>query len=118
VTNYSRLSTRMHDFKVGIAYEDDIDQALAILLDLATKDERVLKDPAPAAFVMDLGDNAVILALRYWANSSVWWMTSRDMTKWTKEAFDASGISIPFPQVTYHPADAKEDAAPPPPTMV
>jgi small conductance mechanosensitive channel len=45
-------------------------------------------------------------------------MTSRDMTKWTKEAFDASGISIPFPQVTYHPADAKEDAAPPPPTMV
>jgi small conductance mechanosensitive channel len=118
VTNYSRLSTRMHDFKVGIAYEDDIDQALAILLDLATKDERVLKDPPPSAFVMDLGDNAVILALRYWANSSVWWMTSRDMTKWTKEAFDASGISIPFPQVTYHPADAKEDAAPPPPTMV
>ncbi|MGE6739051.1 mechanosensitive ion channel family protein [Allorhizobium pseudoryzae] len=107
VTNYSRLSTRMHDFKVGIAYEDDIEKAIAILLELANKDERVLQDPAPAAFVMDLGDNAVILALRYWANSSVWWMTSRDMTKRTKEAFDAAGISIPFPQVTYHNGDAK-----------
>ncbi|MCO5730818.1 mechanosensitive ion channel family protein [Rhizobium sp. SSA_523] len=110
VTNYSRLSTRMHDFKVGIAYEDDIEKAIAILLELANKDERVLQDPPPAAFVMDLGDSAVILALRYWANSNVWWMTSRDMTKRTKEAFDAAGISIPFPQVTYH---NSEKVAPP-----
>ncbi|MFD1746203.1 mechanosensitive ion channel family protein [Rhizobium helianthi] len=115
VTNYSRLSTRMHDFKVGIAYEDDIDKALGILLDLANREERILKDPPPSAFVMELGDNAVVLALRYWANSSVWWMTSRDMTKRTKEAFDAAGISIPFPQVTYHAAekDEKTDGRPP-----
>lgn len=115
VTNYSRLSTRMHDFKVGIAYEDDIDKALSILLELAKKDERILNEPAPSAFVMDLGDNAVILALRYWANSSVWWMTTRDMTKRTKEAFDAAGISIPYPQVTYHPgnSDAQTDEKPP-----
>lgn len=114
VTNYSRLSTRMHDFKVGIAYEDDIEKAIAILLDLANSDERVLQDPAPAAFVMDLGDNAVVLALRYWANSSVWWMTSRDMTKRTKEAFNAAGISIPFPQVTYHAAPKEQEDKEPP----
>lgn len=115
VTNYSRLSTRMHDFKVGIAYEDDIDKALSILLDLANNEERILKDPAPTAFVMELGDSAVILALRYWANSSVWWMTSRDMTKRTKEAFDAAGVSIPFPQVTYHAGDTDKEADDKPP---
>jgi small conductance mechanosensitive channel len=114
VTNYSRLSTRMHDFKVGIAYEDDIEKAISILLDLANNDERVLQDPAPAAFVMDLGDNAVVLALRYWANSSVWWMTSRDMTKRTKEAFNEAGISIPFPQVTYHAAPKEQEDKEPP----
>jgi small conductance mechanosensitive channel len=114
VTNYSRLSTRMHDFKVGIAYEDDIEKAIGILLDLANNDERVLQDPAPAAFVMDLGDNAVVLALRYWANSSVWWMTSRDMTKRTKEAFNEAGISIPFPQVTYHAAPKEQEDKEPP----
>lgn len=102
VTNYSRLSTRMHDFKVGIAYEDDIDKAIGIMLDIVRKDERVLDTPEPAAFVMELGDSSVVLALRYWANSSVWWMTSRDITKTVKEAFDAQGISIPYPQVTYH----------------
>lgn len=102
VTNYSRLATRMHDFKVGIAYEDDIDKALAIMLDIVRKDDRVLDTPEPSAFVMDLGDNSVVLALRYWANSSVWWMTSRDITKAVKEAFDSQGITIPYPQVTYH----------------
>lgn len=102
VTNYSRLTTRMHDFKVGIAYEDDIDKAIGIMLDIVRKDERVLDTPEPAAFVMDLGDNAVILAMRYWASSSVWWMTTRDITKAVKEAFDANGITIPYPQVTYH----------------
>ncbi|MCF6370642.1 mechanosensitive ion channel family protein [Rhizobium halophilum] len=102
VTNYSRLSTRMHDFKVGVAYEDDIDKAIAIMLDIVRKDERVLDTPEPSAFVMDLGDSSVVLALRYWANSSVWWMTSRDITKAVKEAFDKQGITIPYPQVTYH----------------
>ncbi len=101
ITNYSRLKTRMHDFKVRIAYEDDIDKALGIMLDLVNKDRRVLKDPAPTAYVDTFGDSSVVLTLRYWANSDVWWNTTRDVTKGVKEAFDAQGITIPYPQVTY-----------------
>src|SRR5690606_28721022 len=84
VTNYSRLTTRMHDFKVGIAYEDDIDKAISIMLDIVRQDDRVLDTPEPSAFVMELGDSSVVLAMRYWANSSVWWMTTRDITKAVK----------------------------------
>jgi Small-conductance mechanosensitive channel len=121
VTNYSRLPTRMHDFKVGIAYEDDIDKALHIMLDLVNSDSRVLKDPAPTAYVDSLGDSSVNLTLRYWARSDVWWNTTRDVTKGVKEAFDAQNITIPYPQVTYRaPSDEQEppllnmpDAAPP-----
>jgi small conductance mechanosensitive channel len=102
VTNYSRLKTRMHDFSVRIAYEDDIDQALKIMLDLVNADSRVLKNPPPSAYVADLADNAVVLTMRYWADSAVWWDTSRDITKAVKLAFDARGITIPYPQVTYH----------------
>lgn len=112
VTNYSRLKTRMHDFKVGIAYEDDIDQAIRIMLDLANNDSRVLKDPAPTAYVDTLGDSSVVLTLRYWANSDVWWNTTRDMTKGIKDAFDANGITIPYPQVTYRAAPEEEGGPP------
>ncbi|WP_244577805.1 mechanosensitive ion channel family protein [Hoeflea halophila] len=101
VTNYSRLPERRYDLVIGIGYEDDIEKAQSVLLDLAKADERVLRDPEPWAYVSELGDSAVSVTLRYWTKSADWWVTSREMTKAAKIAFDKHGISIPFPQVTY-----------------
>jgi small conductance mechanosensitive channel len=101
VTNYSRLSERRHDLVIGIGYEDDIEKAQSVLMDLARADGRVLSDPEPWAYVSELGDSAVAVTLRYWTKSADWWTTSREMTKAAKIAFDENGISIPFPQVTY-----------------
>lgn len=113
VTNFSRERTRRHDLQVRIGYDDDIDLALASMLDLARTEPRILDDPAPAVFIDSLGDSAVVVTLRYWAASPVWWDTTRDMIKRVKLTFDEKGISIPYPQVTYHgaPALAGEDAA-------
>ncbi|MCY0096148.1 mechanosensitive ion channel family protein [Hoeflea ulvae] len=101
VTNYSRLPERRHDLVIGIGYEDDIDTAQSVLMDLARAEPRILADPEPWAFVSELGDSAVAVTLRYWTKSPDWWETSRDMTKAAKIAFDEHGISIPFPQITY-----------------
>jgi small conductance mechanosensitive channel len=101
VTNYSRLPERRHDLVIGIGYEDDIEKAQSVLLDLARADDRVLSDPEPWAYVSELGDSAVAVTLRYWTKSADWWVASREMTKAAKIAFDEHGISIPFPQVTY-----------------
>jgi small conductance mechanosensitive channel len=101
VTNYSRQQERRNDLTIGIGYEDDIEKAQSVMLDLALKDSRVLGNPAPDVFVAELGDSAVSVTLRYWTRSSDWWAASRDLTKAAKIAFDENGISIPFPQVTY-----------------
>src|SRR5690606_15533274 len=92
---------RRHDLVIGIGYEDDIEKAQSVLMGLARADDRVLSDPEPWAYVSELGDSAVAVTLRYWTKSADWWTTSREMTKAAKIAFDESGISIPFPQVTY-----------------
>jgi small conductance mechanosensitive channel len=101
ITNFSREPTRRFDLTIGIGYEDSIDKAQSLMLDLVSKDPRVLKNPAPGTFVAELGDSAVSVTLRYWTMSSDFWDTSRDMTKAAKLAFDENGISIPFPQITY-----------------
>ncbi|MCO6185589.1 mechanosensitive ion channel family protein [Rhizobium sp. L1K21] len=101
ITNYSRNTLRRYDLTIGIGYEDDISKAEQIMLDLAGADERILKDPEPGTFVAELGDSAVSVTLRYWTASSDFWMTSREMTKKAKVAFDENGINIPYPQVTY-----------------
>ncbi len=108
ITNYSRVTQRMHELAIGIGYDDDLKKAIEILLDLAKNNENVLADPEPYAFVKELGDSAVVVAMRYWAPGSVWWKTTHVMTRDAKLAFDEAGISIPFPQVTLSTLDGDE----------
>ena len=102
ITNYSRHSTRRIELVIGIGYEDDIDKAMKTLLDLATKDERILDDPAPVAIVKSLDDSAVTIALRAWASTDDFWAANFDLTKAAKQAFDKAKISIPYPQRDIH----------------
>src|SRR3989344_1885180 len=54
ITNHNRQATRQVVFDIGIDYNADLQAAKQVLLDMA-QDERVLKDPAPAAVVAGWG---------------------------------------------------------------
>lgn len=102
VTNYSRNAVRRADISIGIGYDDDIDLAQTTLSGLIDGDDRVLAEPAPTTFVGELGDSAVAVTVRYWTKTPDWFQTKLDLTKAAKLAFDAKGISIPFPQRDVH----------------
>ena len=97
VTNYSAHDTRRLDLTFGIDYGDDADKATQIILDVANADDRVLKDPEPWVRVTNLGDSSVDLGVRIWCKASDYWELKFHMLKTVKEAFDAGGISIPYP---------------------
>lgn len=98
VRNFSRNPVRRADITVGIGYQDDIDLAQATMLALAKKDGRLVAEPAPVAFVSELGDSAVAITLRYWTPGSAYLSVRADLIRAAKLAFDSKGISIPFPQ--------------------
>lgn len=102
IVNYSRQPTRRVDLNIGIDYGDDVKQARAILLRLAAADERVFKDPEPVVWLVSLGDRSVNLSLRMWTNTADFWGVFWSIQELAKEAFDAEGITIPFPQRTLH----------------
>ncbi|MDA1076692.1 MAG: mechanosensitive ion channel [Proteobacteria bacterium] len=102
ITNYSREETRRVDFVFGIGYGDDIAKAKAILERLVSEDERSLKDPAPLVVVSALADSSVNFTVRVWVKSDDYWATYFAITEAVKLAFDAQGISIPFPQRDVH----------------
>ena len=103
ITNFSAMPTRRIDFSFGIGYSDDIDKAKDILMKMAQKDERVLKEENPPAVMVDaLGDSAVNLKLRIWVKSEDYWSLWCDTQEGVKKQFDAAGISIPFPQRDVH----------------
>ena len=95
--NYTDVPRRRIQIKVGIDYEDSIEQAIGIVLALAKDEKRVLDDPLPWCMVTDLADSAVIIELRAWTDGKDYWTTYYGMLRAIKEAFDAAGISIPYP---------------------
>lgn len=102
LTNMSVYETRRCDMSFGIGYDDDIDKAKAILQRLIFEDERALQDPAPLVVVGGLGDSSVNLTVRVWTKAGDLWPFNWDMQERVKKAFDARGISIPFPQQQVH----------------
>ncbi|WP_164661676.1 mechanosensitive ion channel family protein [Tropicibacter sp. Alg240-R139] len=97
ITNYSAHDTRRVDLVFGIDYGDSADTAIQIIEEVAVADERVLSDPAPWVRVTNLGDSSVDLTARIWCNAADYWELKFQLTKAVKEAFDAKGISIPYP---------------------
>ena len=97
ISNYSHHDTRRVDLTFGIDYGDDADKAMQVILDTASADARVLSDPEPWVRVTNLGDSSVDLTARIWCVADDYWDLKFTLTKAVKEAFDAQGISIPYP---------------------
>lgn len=97
ITNFSAHDTRRVDLVFGIDYGDDAGKAMEIILDIAKADARILDDPEPWVRVTNLGDSSVDLTARLWVKAEDFWDVKFETTRTVKEAFDAGGISIPYP---------------------
>ena len=102
IKNYNGYETRRVDMVIGVGYGSDINKAMDIIRDLLEKDDRVLKDPAIGIAVGELADSSVNIKVRPWVQAGDYWGLHGDFHKNCKEAFDAAGIEIPFPQTVVH----------------
>ena len=102
IVNVSAKPTRRVDLVFGIGYDDDIRKAKELISAILDQDERILKDPAPAIALGELGDSSVNINVRPWVNSGDYWPVRADLLENVKLAFDSNGISIPFPQRDVH----------------
>jgi small conductance mechanosensitive channel len=102
IVNWTMKGTRRVDMVFGIGYDDDIDKAKNIMRDVLAKDDRILKDPATQIALVELGDSSVNFVVRPWVNADDYWGVYFDAMENIKKAFDAEGISIPYPQRDVH----------------
>jgi small conductance mechanosensitive channel len=100
--NFSSSTTRQVDLVFGIAYDADIEQAIALIRDVVSADERVHKDPEPFLGVSNLGDSSVDITMRAWVDSGDYWDVKFDTLKVVKERMDTDGVGIPFPTRTVY----------------
>jgi len=102
IVNYTALDTRRVDMVMGISYGADISKAKEVLMGVCTANPQVLEDPAPVIEVTEMADSSVNLVVRPWCNTADYWGVFFAVNHAAKEALDAAGIEIPFPQMDVH----------------
>lgn len=94
---------------VGVSYEQDLDDVLAALNDVAQEwaaipeNQQVMLDPAPTVqAVIELGDSAVVARIVVQVTPGAQFAAERDMMLMIKRRFDERRIEIPFPRQTVY----------------
>ncbi len=120
VGNHSQLwSNAVVD--LSVAYETDLREAMRIMNDVADDYWRethvdglagdIIEDPTVLG-VQSLGDSGITLRLVVKTDPSAQWRVQRELRLRIKEAFDAAGIDIPYPQRVLHVRGAEPSADP------
>lgn len=102
ITNISGQGVIGVELTFGIGYNDSIDKAREVILRVGKECPWILDNPAQGVVVGELADSSVNLNTRPFCNSEHYWDTLFYMHEHVKKAFDAEGISIPFPQMDVH----------------
>ncbi|MEM6588744.1 MAG: mechanosensitive ion channel domain-containing protein [Pseudomonadota bacterium] len=101
VVNWSHSNDFVRlDIYFGTAYGDDPHLVRKIATQAAQGVERVLTDRAPVCHIVGFGDSSVDYILRFWIKDPTGGLTNIRgnvyLALW--DAFQAHGVSIPFPQ--------------------
>lgn len=102
IVNVTHHPHRRTEVTVGVDYSADIDQTRDVLQAAAERVADALADPAPDVVLQDLGDSAVIWSVRAWAVNDNFGSVRQAMIREVKNALDAAGIGIPYPQMDVH----------------
>lgn len=104
IVNHTTRGRRRTTLEVGVAYDTDLGAATAVARDALDDVDGVLASPAPEVLIVRFGASSIDLAVRYWHRPSIadMWQTRHEVALAVATAFEAAGITIPFPQRVLH----------------
>jgi MscS family membrane protein len=88
---------------VGVAYGSDIEKVEEILLEVASRVEDIVREPAPRVRMRAFGASSIDFELLLWVHDpSQKGLQIHILLKEIYAAFNRENIVIPFPQVDVH----------------
>jgi small-conductance mechanosensitive channel len=104
VTNWT-LSDQMRriDLPLGVNYGADPRTVIGILESVALANPRIVKSPAPLAYMTEYGDSTINFELWAWTDRfQEWPLVRSDLAVAIYDAVQSAGMSFPFPQRDVH----------------
>jgi small conductance mechanosensitive channel len=73
IQNHSMNGTIMADLRLKVDFGNDFEKVKTIILDVLSKDEKVLKNPAPSVNIINFVDYGMEICIRPHAKVSDYW---------------------------------------------
>lgn len=102
VINLTSKNFIRFDIQMRIAFEDDIDKAREAILTVLADSDVVLNRPETSATVAEIGEYGVFFIVRFWVKPAAVARMPKikeGLRENIKRAFDAAGISTPYPHM-------------------
>ncbi len=107
IINYNAENRRRLDLLYSVSYDQNIEEAKAVIAEVVRKNEHILTNPEPVIGVKEHAASSINITCLVWVNNDDYWDTFYYMQEQVKLAFDKKGITIPYNQLNVH--ISKED---------
>lgn len=102
IINYSEKDERRVDLTFSVAYENNFEDAKAIISKVCAAHELVLQDKGITVRVAAHNQSSIDITTKVWTKSGDYWTVYFDLLETIKTEFDSAGISIPYNQLDVH----------------
>lgn len=102
VVNYQFTPNRRIKLDTCIGYDQDLMKAKQTLESLMIADPRVVTNPRPVVYVLNLKPGFIELGGRAWVDNKDYWTVRCELLEKTKFAFDRAGIKFANPKLDVH----------------
>lgn len=98
ILNATASDERRVDLVFSASYDDSIQDVLDVIETEVAKHPKILPEPAPVIRANALSASSVDFICRPWVKADDYWEVHWDLTRRIKEAFDARGLTMPYPR--------------------
>jgi small-conductance mechanosensitive channel len=106
--NVTRFPIRRMDFKINVAYKEDLLRVKTVLEDIARRNPVVLDEPEPLVIFQNFGANGIEITFAVWHERDNFLKVRNSVFMEVKEVFDLEGIEIPLPHVSLYAGEASK----------
>ena len=101
VVNITGDALRRCDLDVGVAYDSDLNAVRETILEVVSKEGKLLGTPAPVILFSNFADSSVQLHIGVWCKTADYHEVRFSFADSLLKAFRAKGVSIPYPTIAF-----------------
>ena len=102
VINYSREPLRRVDRVFSAAYESSTENVKAAVFEAISRDEKILRDPAPFVRLSEYKDSCIEYTVRVWCKCADYWDVFFNLNENVRESFAEKGVEMTYNHMNVH----------------